>query len=68
MVGSDDYRARPLNAAICRRSAGSTLKPFLYALAVEVGAAELDRPVADVEMRFPGWRPANGQKNGLSDA
>lgn len=59
LVGSRDYRARPLDASRCRRSAGSTLKPFLYALAFESGVVAPDGLVLDVPGRFGDYRPEN---------
>jgi penicillin-binding protein 1C len=66
MVGSPDYRdprGGAVNATLARRSPGSTLKPFAYALAFEHG----DTPasvVADVEARYGTangflWAPQN---------
>lgn len=59
LVGSPDYASRPLDAALARRSAGSTLKPFLYALAIHRGAAGPDALLPDVPRRFGDWRPSN---------
>lgn len=59
LLGSRDFAASQLDAATCRRSLGSTLKPFLYALAVEVGAISSSAPLDDAPMGFGGWRPAN---------
>jgi len=59
MVGSRDYRRAPLNAAVARRSAGSTLKPFLYALAVEECVVGMDGLVLDTEGRFGEFHPSN---------
>jgi penicillin-binding protein 1C len=59
MVGSPSYSSSQLNAATRRRSAGSTLKPFLYALALELGVVQTDGLVSDVPLRFPGYEPVN---------
>ncbi len=59
MVGSSDYREVPLNAATCRRSAGSTLKPFLYALAMEQGVIHANGLISDRPGKFGDYRPAN---------
>lgn len=54
MIGSADYwrgGSGAVNGALSRRQPGSTLKPFLYALAFELG----DTPatvVADIETRY----------------
>ena len=62
MVGSRDYREREalgaVNASLARRPPGSTLKPFVYALAVEKGAHG-STPVFDVPTSWPGFRPRN---------
>ncbi len=42
-----------------RRSTGSTLKPFLYAAAIDRGLALPDELVADVPSRFGGYAPHN---------
>ncbi|MFN2507583.1 MAG: penicillin-binding protein 1C [Chthoniobacterales bacterium] len=65
LVGSADYFA-PLsgqvNGAWAKRSAGSTLKPFTYLLALERGATPATM-VADVRTSFPAsdgfYRPEN---------
>ena len=59
MLGSRDYRTHPLNAATCRRSAGSTLKPFLYAIALDSGIAGPDQLVRDTPLAFHGYVPRN---------
>lgn len=54
LVGSDDYfapGAGQVNGAWARRSAGSTLKPFTYLLALERGATPAT-VVADVRTAF----------------
>ncbi len=59
MVGSRDYRLHPLNAARCRRAAGSTLKPLLFALAMGIGAVGPDSLVLDAPVAYGDYRPAN---------
>jgi len=59
MVGSRDYRRIPLNACLCRRPAGSTWKPFLYALAFRKGAAGPEGILSDRPLRIGDYRPAN---------
>ncbi len=59
MLGSRDYRTHPLNAATCRRSAGSTLKPFLYALALDAGIAGPEQLVRDTPIVFRDYAPRN---------
>ena len=48
-----------VNTATARRPAGSTLKPFLAALAIERGFATLETRLADVPRAYRGYRPAN---------
>ncbi len=42
-----------------RRSPGSTLKPFIYAMAFDDGLADAETRLADVPQRFGGYRPDN---------
>ncbi len=65
LVGSDNYFAPgsgQVNGAWAKRSAGSTLKPFTYLLALERGATPATM-VADVRTSFPTadgfYRPEN---------
>ena len=65
LIGSEDYfapAAGQVNGAWSPRSAGSTLKPFTYALAFERGATHASI-VADVPCEFPTatgvFRPVN---------
>ena len=41
------------------RSPGSTLKPFLYAFAIEEGLVHSESLLADVPSSFGGYRPGN---------
>ena len=62
LVGSPDFRALPagqVNAALSPRAAGSTLKPFAYALAFDTGRLVPASPLADVRTRFRDYDPAN---------
>ena len=63
MVGSVDYNAAAdngqVNAAAAPRSPGSTLKPFLYALAYDRGALSPATVLADVPMAFADYVPEN---------
>lgn len=63
MVGSVDWHQSQLNAATCRRPVGSTLKPFLYALAIDAGCLAVDGRVEDRPVDYSGWRPANFQRD-----
>lgn len=62
LVGSPDYeepRAGQVNGALAARAAGSTLKPFAYALAFDRGQATPATMLADVPMRFRDFDPRN---------
>ncbi|MFH0947112.1 MAG: transglycosylase domain-containing protein [Planctomycetota bacterium] len=59
LVGSRDYETVQLNTATCRRAAGSTLKPFLYDLALSTGVTGLRSPVEDTPTAFGEYRPKN---------
>ena len=48
-----------VNTALAPRPAGSTLKPFLAALAFDRGLATPEERLADVPLAFGGYRPAN---------
>ena len=48
-----------VNTALAPRPAGSTLKPFLAALAMERGVVVPDERLCDVPVAFKGYRPAN---------
>lgn len=60
-IGSAD-RARPggwLDLTAQARSPGSTLKPFIYALAFDDGAAAPSTRIADLPKRFAAYQPEN---------
>lgn len=62
MVGSPDYAAQPagqVNGALAARSAGSTLKPFAYAMALDQGWLTPGSVLADVPARFRDYDPQN---------
>ncbi len=62
MVGSPDYDALPagqFNAALAPRSVGSTLKPFLYALAFDRGLAAPATLLDDSPIAFADFLPQN---------
>ena len=62
LVGSPDYResrSGQVNGATAPRAAGSTLKPFAYALAFDCGAAMPATALADVPLTFRDFRPRN---------
>ena len=63
MVGSPDYSGRAdcgqVNAVLARRSPGSALKPFVYAMAIDEGMCSPRTIVADIPVDFSGYRPRN---------
>ncbi len=63
MVGSPDFddgrHAGQVNGALSRRSPGSTLKPFIYAQAIDQGMCTPASVVADTPMHFKGYDPKN---------
>lgn len=62
-VGSADFsdreRAGAVDLARAVRSPGSTLKPFIYALAFDDGIAHPVTLIEDTPARFGNWRPEN---------
>ncbi|TVM15671.1 penicillin-binding protein 1C [Oceanidesulfovibrio indonesiensis] len=63
LVGTDDYfnaqRHGPINAALAKRSPGSTLKPFLYGLAFDAGLAVPDSMLLDIPTDYSGYIASN---------
>ena len=62
LVGSPDFRARgdgQVNGALAARSAGSTLKPFAYALAMDRGLLTPQMVLTDVPALFRDYEPEN---------
>ena len=62
LVGSPDFQARgdgQVNGALAARSAGSTLKPFAYALAMDRGLLTPQAVLADVPTLFRDYEPEN---------
>ena len=63
MVGSPDFwnlsASGQVNASVAKRSPGSTLKPFAYALAMDQGLMTPESMLADVPMHFAGYTPQN---------
>lgn len=66
LVGSPDFRAgtqgAQVNAAVAPRSAGSTLKPFAYAVAMDRGMLTPQRVLYDVPQSYSDYDPANFDK------
>ncbi|EHJ47247.1 penicillin-binding protein 1C [Solidesulfovibrio carbinoliphilus subsp. oakridgensis] len=63
MVGSTDYfgdtRFGQINGATIRRSPGSALKPFLYAMALDKGLVFPQSLLLDIPTGFAGYSPKN---------
>jgi penicillin-binding protein 1C len=63
LVGSADYRnadiAGQVNGVIARRSPGSTLKPFIYALALDQGLIHPATILKDAPQSFGAFAPEN---------
>ncbi len=62
-VGSANYYNESIDgqvdALIARRSPGSTLKPFIYALAMEQGLIHEGTVLLDIPLSFSGYNPEN---------
>ncbi len=56
---SDDENQGMVDGIKAIRSPGSTLKPFLYALAIDKGLITPKTVVADVAVNFSGYQPKN---------
>jgi len=67
MVGSPDFRAKmkgaQVNAAVAPRSAGSTLKPFAYAIAMDRGMLTPQRVLYDIPQSYSDYDPTNFDKS-----
>ncbi len=63
LVGSADFLAEGIHGQVdgtaARRSPGSTLKPFIYALALEQGLIHPQTVLADTPRTFRGYDPEN---------
>ena len=63
LIGNFDYWSGEHGSTIAAystmRSAGSTLKPFLYALAIDLGLATPSRIMEDIPHNFRGYQPRN---------
>jgi penicillin-binding protein 1C len=63
LVGSagfrDTYFQGQVNGAVARRSPGSTLKPFLYAMAMDQGRLVPDSYILDIPTDFAGYVAEN---------
>jgi len=63
LIGSGDFFDKKLQGQVdgtaARRSPGSTLKPFIYALALEQGIIHPETLLADDPISFAEYRPGN---------
>jgi len=65
MVGSGDPSDPvdgQVNGALAKRSPGSTLKPFIYATAFEMGRLNGESIVHDIPISRGGWSPLNFER------
>ena len=60
---SDNARFAHVDMVQAARSPGSTLKPFLYGLALDEGLTHSESLLADVPQSFSGYQPGNFQAN-----
>ena len=62
-VGSADFFSAPIdgqvNGTLARRSPGSTLKPFIYALGIDQGAIHPLTMLKDAQLAFGAYSPEN---------
>ncbi len=58
---SDNTRFAHVDMVQARRSPGSTLKPFLYGMALDAGLIHSESLLADVPQSFDGYQPGNFQ-------
>jgi len=62
LVGTVDFHARPhgqVNAACVRRSPGSALKPFIYAMALDGGVIVPETRLRNSPLLYSDYRPRN---------
>lgn len=68
-IGSADFHdatiAGQVDGTRARRSPGSTLKPFIYALALDAGLIQPQTLLDDAPRRFAGYNPENSDRQFL---
>jgi len=66
-VGSANYLREDIsgyvNGLAAKRSPGSALKPFIYAIAIDQGKLIPDSMLSDVPLRLASYRPENFERN-----
>ncbi len=69
MIGSADFSNESIqgqvNGVLAKRSPGSTLKPFVYGLAIDEGLIHPMTLMKDAQLRFAGFTPENYDKRFL---
>ena len=60
---TNDQRFSHVDMVQAQRSPGSTLKPFLYGLALDEGLIHSESLLADVPQSFSGYQPGNFQQS-----
>jgi len=69
LVGSANYYDADIDGQVdgtlARRSPGSTLKPFIYTLALEQGIVHPQTVLADTQRGFAGYEPENADREFL---
>ncbi len=61
----DPFIAGQVDGTRARRSPGSTLKPFIYALALDDGLIQPQTLLDDAPKRFSGYNPENSDRQFL---
>lgn len=68
-IGSADFHNAGISGQVdgtrARRSPGSTLKPFIYALALDAGLIQPQTLLDDAPKRFAGYNPENSDRQFL---
>lgn len=60
MIGGYDFNLSNFNrATLAKRQSGSTIKPFIYALAFDSNIGTADTLISDRFIKYGNWRPRN---------